>query len=107
MQASAAERRCASAAQRRTRKASALETRQRATLRRLQAIVRPRHEHGDSYRKEHKAPVVIDNRMVAPQDVCTKDSDHRLNLILLQSGVDMEEVQSEQLCVRKIKIKER
>jgi hypothetical protein len=64
-------------------------------------------EQEDLCRQKHKTPAVIDNRMAAPQHVCTKDSDHRLNLSLLQSGVDMGQVQSEQLCVRKIKVKER
>ena len=55
---------------------------------------------GDLSRKKQDAPVVIDNRMAAPQDVCTKDSNHRRNLGGLQSGVDMGQVESEQPRVR-------
>jgi hypothetical protein len=45
--------------------------------------------------------------MMTPQDVCTKNSDHRLNLGLLESRVDMGQVESEQLRPRKIKLNER
>src|SRR5439155_3993157 len=54
------------------------------------------------YGEEHEAPVVIDDRMMAPQHICTKDSDYPLNLGLRQPGVDMGQVQGEQLRVRKV-----
>src|SRR5436190_24327428 len=54
------------------------------------------------YGEEHEAPVVIDDRMTAPQHICTKDSDYALNLGLRQSGVDVGQVQGDHLRVRKV-----